>query len=437
MRNILKTGSPPRLATLLAGAALLGLVSQGVLAQSGDTISNLATLSYSVGAVAQPVIESSAAGNSISGVGNGTATSFTVDAKVDVLVAGGVITPATSGQTGATTPFTVQNISNLTLGYTLVASNSSAGAYTVNATGITDNINSAIGLSIYLDDGAGVPANAGDGVLSAAELAAGAITAIPTLAAGATANLVVLTDMPIANNGDAAVVVMKATAVWPTPLVPTEEPALVVAGAVITATAGPNTGGIDVVLADIAGVVADAGAVPAVTADIASDGTHSTYGAFSISSALLSVAKVATVICDPINGDTNPKNIPGAAVQYAITITNAAGGASATLTQVTDTLVAALGFDPGLISGIGAGTNCVAGTGNQSASGFGAISGAGVVTTYVAPGAAADATTAGATQAGGVVTIDFAALLGGSYGLAAGVLPANSFVTVYFNAFVQ
>ena len=58
------------------------------------------------------------------------------------------------------------------------------------------------------------------------------------------------------------------------------------------------------------------------------DGAHSIYGAFKVASSVLSVAKVTTLLCDPINGNVNPKNIPGAVVQYAVTITNAAGAAS-------------------------------------------------------------------------------------------------------------
>lgn len=66
-----RTSSPTRLAALLAGAALFGLVSQSALAAgtaSGTTINNLAKLSYSVGGTAQNEICSSPTGN---GTGNG------------------------------------------------------------------------------------------------------------------------------------------------------------------------------------------------------------------------------------------------------------------------------------------------------------------------------------------------------------------------------
>lgn len=409
------TGISSKLVALLAGAAMFGLVSQSALAagtQSGTSISNTATLNYSVGSVTQTAITSAAA-------------AFTVDDKVNVLVAGGVITNVTPGQSSAVTPFTVTNNGNATQGYALAAADAASGAYTVNATPITDNFNPVPAYKIYVDTNA-------NGVLDAAELAAGVVTSIPTLAAGATVNLLVLTDIaasPTRVNGDAAVVSLKASTLWPTPLVASEEPAAVVAGAVVVNTAGANTAGVDVVFADAAGAV-----------EAATDGAHSTYGAFKVVSSALSVAKIVTVICDPINGSTNPKNIPGAVVQYAVTITNGVGAASATLTTVTDTLVAQLGFEPKLINGAGAGSLCSSATGTalSATTGFSAVRGTGTTTTtYAAPGAAAQATTAGATIAGQAITIDFATLAGTAYGAADAVLPANSYVTVYFNAIVQ
>lgn len=45
-----------------------------------------------------------------------------------------------------------------------------------------------------------------------------------------------------------------------------------------------------------------------------------------INRATLTITKIATVVSDPINGTTNPKFIPGAIVDYAITVTNAGTG---------------------------------------------------------------------------------------------------------------
>lgn len=55
--------------------------------------------------------------------------------------------------------------------------------------------------------------------------------------------------------------------------------------------------------------------------------------------ATLTVVKTSTVISDPINGTTNPKAIPGAVVQYAVTVTNTGTAAvDASTVVITDPL---------------------------------------------------------------------------------------------------
>ncbi len=64
-------------------------------------------------------------------------------------------------------------------------------------------------------------------------------------------------------------------------------------------------------------------------------------------SANITVTKSSVVISDPVNGGSNPKRIPGAVVEYTITVTNTAG-AQATNITVTNELSsesATLGFD--------------------------------------------------------------------------------------------
>jgi len=410
-----KTSMPSRLVALLAGAALFGLVSQSALAltQSGTAIVNTASLSFTVGGVAQTAI-----------IGSAT---FTVSDKINLTVVGGAITPVSPGQAGATTTFTVSNLGNAKQGYNLAVADTVGAVFGA----ATDNFN-ATGYTIYQDNTNNTAAGGACTTASAT-----AITTIPNLNAGASICVwVAATAIPLAQvNSDAAVITLNAATTWPTVLVPGEEPVVGAgagqmggAGVLVTQTVGAHTAGVDVVFADAATVL---------PLDAAYNGQYIAYGAYKVSSAILSVVKVATVLCDPINGNTNPKNIPGAAVQYAVTITNAVGAASATLTTVTDTLVAALGFDPNLINGVGAGTLCNATGTHLAASGFGAVSGAGVVTSYSAPGLATQATTAGATQAAGTVTVNYGTLASPAYSLVGGVLPANSFVTVYFNAYVQ
>ena len=68
-------------------------------------------------------------------------------------------------------------------------------------------------------------------------------------------------------------------------------------------------------------------------------------GSYTVSAATLSVSKTSRVISDPVNATTNPKAIPGAAVEYCVVVGNAAGSATATNVTVTDPVPADLTFD--------------------------------------------------------------------------------------------
>ena len=131
-------------------------------------------------------------------------------------------------------------------------------------------------------------------------------------------------------------------------------------GAVLTETAGADTAGVDIVFGDAAG-----------TDDGARNANHSSRSAYRVVSAALSVAKISTLICDPFNGTTNPKHIPGAIVRWTITITNT-GAASASLGTVADAINANTTFDANLITGAGGAAGCVSGTGTpENAAGRG------------------------------------------------------------------
>ena len=87
----------------------------------------------------------------------------------------------------------------------------------------------------------------------------------------------------------------------------------------------------DIVLADSnAGTTTD-------TSD--RNGMHSDTQTFEIDAPLLSVSKSSEVIYDPFNGGTNPKRIPGAIVQYTITILNKSDSAASGVV-VSDELTA-------------------------------------------------------------------------------------------------
>lgn len=384
-----------KLIALLSAVTLLALHSQGALAAgtaSGTVISNGASLSYTVGGATQTVASSVA--------------TFWVDNKVVVTVAkiadASTIAPNSTNQVLA---FTVTNNGNTSQRYALTTTNTGSPTVTMG------------NVRIYRDTGSV------SGAWDATDTLYVDASTFGNIAADTSVSILIVADTPIAaTNGQTAVFNLVATTVNSGTLVVTASP-----------TVADTALGVDVVFADLLGTA---------TGDGASDGKHSISATYTVAASLLAISKTASVLCDPVNGNTNPKNIPGAAVQYAITITNAVGAASATLTQVTDTLVAQLGFDTKLINGTGAtpATTCTSAGGTQLSptTGFSAVRGTGTtVTSYAAPGAASQATTAGATVSSGAVTINFATLAGTAYGVANAVLPANSYVTVYYNAFVQ
>ena len=110
MKSI-KTSISARLAALLFGAALFGLASQSALAvgigtPAGTTISNTATLSYTVGAVAQTPVPSAPVTFLVSNKVNMTVVKN--DLTIVTTVSGSA--PVTTGNTS----FTVTNVGNNT-----------------------------------------------------------------------------------------------------------------------------------------------------------------------------------------------------------------------------------------------------------------------------------------------------------------------------------
>jgi uncharacterized repeat protein (TIGR01451 family) len=77
--------------------------------------------------------------------------------------------------------------------------------------------------------------------------------------------------------------------------------------------------------------------VGSVTGDNVRDGKHSSVDALIIVIADMSITKISLVVSDPINGDTNPKRIPGATLRYCFTITNS-GDADAAIAKISDDL---------------------------------------------------------------------------------------------------
>lgn len=276
---------------------------------AGTSVENRATIDYKVGGNDQTPIESSATGNSTPGAGAGSDTTFLVDNKVDLTVAEQITTyvDVTPNQQDAYLTFTVTNEGNYVQDYTLAAA---AGA---DPFGGTDNFD-ATGLVVFVESGVTAGYQAGEDTA----------TFIDELAPDASVTVYIVGDIPVVQvNGDISAISLTAT---------THD--------------GGATGSQGALTANDEGAADDPATVQVVFADAAGDtdgqysGSHSDTGAFKVASAALTVAKTSDVISDPVNGvSADAKAIPGAVIEYTITVSNAAGsGNTATAIQVTDSL---------------------------------------------------------------------------------------------------
>lgn len=287
-----------------ATLALLALLSFGVLhtahaagTAASTSVESRATVSYSVAGVSQTPIESSPAGNSTPGAGNGASTTFVVDNRIDLTVSelSGSASITSPGQGNAVTAFTLTNTGNSPQGYQLAAVNEAGST----AFGNVDDFDVS-NLRVFVDSN-------GNGTYDAG---VDTVSAVDTLAADAAVTVFIVADVPItAANGQFANVQLTARAAVPG-----------TAGATL---AVETTGADDPNIVDI--VFGDAG----------NDALESMADQYAVQSAALSIVKTATVISDPVNGTTNPKAIPGAVVEYTAVVTNS-GAVAANLVVVDD-----------------------------------------------------------------------------------------------------
>jgi uncharacterized repeat protein (TIGR01451 family) len=265
---------------------------------AGDIITNNVSVTFDVGGVTQNAETAS--------------DSFVVDQRVNVNVEFvGAATSVSPGEQNAVIAFDVTNLSNSIVDLDLSAAlTAGTGANIAN-------------FEIYRDTD-------GDRVLSAAELAAGPITFLDEVGEDVTLAVIVIADIGLnAVNGDDFDVTLTADA---------HAAGGVGLGAELVGTTGANTSGIDTVLFDGAGAT-----------DSANQGDFSDTGTYTVAGADVTVVKTSRVVSDPVNGINNPKAIPGATVEYCITVSNATGAATATNVDVTDDLP----FDVTYLAGFG------------------------------------------------------------------------------------
>ncbi len=281
----------------ILSATVVALASSGAYAAgtaAGTDIDNTASISYSVGGTAQTPIESSEAGNSTPGAGNGTATTFKVDKKIDVLVSANSGVNVVPGSSAQSITFDVTNEGNSTEDFDLAATQVATGD-NFDTTGCTITSPAA-------------PVN---------------------LAADASATVTVECNIPPSSgtvtNGATSIIDLEAT----------------ING--VTESAGADTAaGVEVVFADDTGTATDG-------AD--RNGSHSAANTYTVNTADLTVQKTSAVLDDPFNGTTNPKRIPGATIEYTIVVTNADGAADASSLVISDVLASDLTYVGCSVSG--------------------------------------------------------------------------------------
>jgi len=353
-------------------------VSQQALAAgtaANTDILNRATVNFQVSGVAQTPVESSPTGNSTAGVGAGSDTTFKVDNKIDLTVTevGGAATNVGAGATNVVTTFKVTNTGNNPQGYNLSAANVGGTLFTRADAFDMTNLRTFVSTA------------ACSGVSPTPTYASATDTAvnITTLAADACAYVFIVADTPVtATNGQASNVRLTALTRVATTL------------AAVTQTAGADT----------------ATVVDVVFADTGRDATEAADDQYFVQTAALSVGKTSTVISDPFNLAVNPKSIPGAVMEYGITLTNT-GAVSATVVTITDpvptnTTFANATYNAGASNvsiTVGATTTfCQAEAGGTDSNSDGCFRTAGGVLTVGAPALATVA-----TGAGNAVTVRF------------------------------
>ena len=307
----------PALAQFLAN----GTVTPGGISANTD-INNQATLNYAIAGTGQPAI-------------NSNTTTFKVDNKLNVQVT----TLETSfvavapNATGQVTRFTVQNTGNAIMDYQLTPNGALANGQSVTLSG-TPYADSNITAGF---DGTGCIARVESGATAGFQALQDTGTAIVQLSPlSAAVTVYVVCSIPsaaTATNLNNAVVSLTAI---------TSNFNSCATACVNTTQAPTDTAGVDFVFADAAG-----------SDDAVTDGRHSARAVYQVAAAVITVTKSVSLICDPLNGNTTPKNIPGAYVQYEITIANAPGAAPATLTTIGDTLSTFTTFDSSLRTGAG------------------------------------------------------------------------------------
>jgi uncharacterized repeat protein (TIGR01451 family) len=286
-----------RVALAVVALSSIGISGQAFAqnTQSGDTISNTATVNYSVASVAQTPIAAS--------------TSFVVDTYIRFTLSGGAaVTGVAPGTPNLVQTFVLTNNSNLASDFVLTGQNAAGAQFNLNVP-----TTATPGVSVFADTNTNGTYDSGVDTL--------VTNAAFSLGRGVSRTYFVVGDAPLsATNNQINTVELNAVA---------QNPATSAAWVATPGADAQNT-------------------VQIVVGNTTAQGT----GTFQIATATLTVVKSSTIISDPVNGTgPNRKAVPGSVIEYSIEVTNN-GSAAATLQNITDPLnVATMEFMRGQYPG--------------------------------------------------------------------------------------
>lgn len=259
---------------------------------AGTSVSNSASLSFSVGGVSQTAVTSNT-------------DTFVVDKKIDFVLANndGDQIQVVPGDIAKITTWSITNEGNLAQKFTFTAAQLTGGETIYTDADTQDS--EALTLEYSTDSGT----------------TWNALTTIE-IAIDATVSIQIKTNIDSTReDGDVMNIKLEALAVD-------------AAGTAEVATSGADTAGtIDIVLAEGVGA----------TGDVKENGTFIVWGGYIVNAPNLSLTKSSCVLEDLVNGvSANAKRIPGATVLYVLDIHNSGTTTDATDVNISDVLVSTL-----------------------------------------------------------------------------------------------
>lgn len=287
---------------ITVSALLLGQQALAVGTDAGVLVSNQATVAYTVGVVVQTPIESSPGGNSTPGAG--APTTFLVDRRVDftlIETSGGPTTPVAPGDNNVVASFTLTNNGNAIMDFRLGVLDFAGAVF-----GNNDSTN-LVNYRVRVGNGQGA-----GGTPTLADL-----DFVDELGEEGVVEIYVFADAPATVlNGQYANIQLTATAAD-------------------DALAAATVGVLDADLAQSPGVD-DPDVIESVFADAGNDGLEQAEDSYEIiAAAALTITKLATVFSDPFSSG---KALPGAVIEYVITIDNTTGVVAALGVSISDTI---------------------------------------------------------------------------------------------------